>query len=584
MPSYPESSAELKNVLRSIVELAKDLMQADIATLYIYDAATDTYNMATDLGATKPLDRTPRESGVTTTIVKGRKLVYSNNASEDSLFLQSPFTKNEGIDSVLGIPLEREDAVIGVMYFNYRTRNQITEERLRIVMPFVRVAAIAIESTRIAQTLGVLHEVGQSILSTQEFSNALELAHGQISGMSGVTVQILNKIVRTALEVLKTDIVTLYMYDKKISQFELPPVMAGDLREASIPRRTKIYPDDAARIVLDEKLDYYYARDSQNDPIMCGELKFDHEGRPRQRFVQREGIVSSGILRLKAGDETVGVMFVNFRTRQEFLTEQKAVIGVFANQAALAVQNMRLYSHILDALLAEQKMRLDAEEKVMTAKLDDVAGTFFHRVVNEIGTIPFAAKRLRKAISAVPNKQDILWYLDQIEKDVERFVTLAEKVSFPFTHMDPRPLDITRFVPETISQITKPDNVRVIEEVEPTQSVVNIDSSMFAAILRNLTDNAIGAMPDGGTLTIRTRRISQEKMQFAEIEVQDTGTGIPAEVLTDLFRPFTKGKTKGMGIGLWQCKTFLERVGGAIQVRSELGKGSIFTIRLPIVS
>jgi signal transduction histidine kinase len=578
--------AELKAVLRSIVELSKNLVQADTATLYIYDTATATYNMATDLGATKPLDRMPRESGPTAKIVGEKKLLFSNNALEHPLFGNSPYTRSENIRSVAGVPLERGGTIIGVLYFNYRTPDQITEERIRIIELFAQLAATAIDNTRlleerdqIAQTLALLHKVGRSILSTQELSRIVESSEGVgISDIEQVRIHVLEQIAKAAVQALAIDIVTVYEYDQAINDFKLPPAMAGGLREPGIPRRTKIYPDDAAVILINKGFDSYFARDAQHDEIMCGPLQFDHEGRPKQRFVYRENIVSSGILRLKAGAETVGVMFVNFRAPQQFSDEQKAVISVFADQAALAIQNARIYKRIAEELIAEQKKRL-------TAKFDNVAGAFFHRVVNEIGTISVATGEIRYVITpSTPEYQEILWHLNQIDTDVTRFKTLADKVRFPFKRMSPSQVNINQCVSDTLEQMTIPPNVRVVKELANFPLIVSIDASMFVTILRNILDNALEAMPSGGVLTVCTRLAVDGTRTFIEIDVRDTGKGIPEHMQVNLFEPFTTRKEKGTGIGLWQCKTFLERIGGTVAVKSELTKGSIFTISLPLAS
>ncbi|RJR51067.1 MAG: ATP-binding protein, partial [Desulfobacteraceae bacterium] len=91
--------------------------------------------------------------------------------------------------------------------------------------------------------------------------------------------------------------------------------------------------------------------------------------------------------------------------------------------------------------------------------------------------------------------------------------------------------------------------------------------------------NAIDAMPEGGVLSI----FSSLQEGMAEIKVQDTGCGIPQEVLPSIFDPFftTKGEGKGLGLGLATVQGIIRRHMGIIRVKSDPGKGTVFTIRLP---
>jgi signal transduction histidine kinase len=94
----------------------------------------------------------------------------------------------------------------------------------------------------------------------------------------------------------------------------------------------------------------------------------------------------------------------------------------------------------------------------------------------------------------------------------------------------------------------------------------------------NLIRNAVEAMPNGGTLTIKSRKI-RDKITFA---FSDTGVGMSEEVLKRLWNPLFTTKAKGMGLGLAICKRFVEAHGGSIAVESTLGKGTTFTVKIPI--
>jgi signal transduction histidine kinase len=112
---------------------------------------------------------------------------------------------------------------------------------------------------------------------------------------------------------------------------------------------------------------------------------------------------------------------------------------------------------------------------------------------------------------------------------------------------------------------------------------VECDASQVQQVVLALAMNAIEAMPDGGTLALRARRASQAEDAGVEIDVTDTGCGIPADVLPHVFEPFftTKDHGNGVGLGLAVVYGIVERHHGSVDVRTEIGAGTTFTVRLP---
>jgi signal transduction histidine kinase len=107
-----------------------------------------------------------------------------------------------------------------------------------------------------------------------------------------------------------------------------------------------------------------------------------------------------------------------------------------------------------------------------------------------------------------------------------------------------------------------------------------VDRHMIEQVLMNLILNAVQAMKHGGTLTIRTSVVEG----VCRVDVTDTGSGIPASILPRIFDPFftTKGEGEGTGLGLSVNLGIAERHGGKILVESEVGKGTTFTLCLPV--
>jgi CheY-like chemotaxis protein len=136
-----------------------------------------------------------------------------------------------------------------------------------------------------------------------------------------------------------------------------------------------------------------------------------------------------------------------------------------------------------------------------------------------------------------------------------------------------------------------PANIRIETEIPPALWTVEIDPSEFQLALLNLAFNARDAMPGGGVLRISARNlvIDDDRLglsgRYVMIEIADEGTGIPPEVLPRVFEPFmtTKEVGAGTGLGLSQVHGFVHQSGGAVDIDSEQGKGTVVRMYLPAV-
>src|SRR5260370_5569227 len=126
------------------------------------------------------------------------------------------------------------------------------------------------------------------------------------------------------------------------------------------------------------------------------------------------------------------------------------------------------------------------------------------------------------------------------------------------------------------------DNIQIDVEAPPDLHRVSGDVGQLQQAVLALANNAIDAMPDGGQLTLRAIESGSRVL----VEVKDSGIGIPPENMTKIFDPFftTKDVGQGTGLGLAVCYGILSDHGGRLDVRSQMGIGTTFTITLPVAS
>jgi PAS domain S-box-containing protein len=191
--------------------------------------------------------------------------------------------------------------------------------------------------------------------------------------------------------------------------------------------------------------------------------------------------------------------------------------------------------------------------------------------------------------------ETILRYLDGILKAAERAADLNKQL---LTYarkqvIQPAPMNLGEWLQGTLDILRRvlPESVRLRTEIEPNLWQVNADSNLLMQIVLNLVVNARDAMPNGGALTIRLRNKTLRRARtpsvpngrYVLLEVEDTGTGIPPEVLPHIFEPFytTKPFGQGTGMGLAAVQGAVQQLGGYIEVRTEVGKGTCFSIYFP---
>ena len=190
-------------------------------------------------------------------------------------------------------------------------------------------------------------------------------------------------------------------------------------------------------------------------------------------------------------------------------------------------------------------------------------------------------------------------YLRRIESSAQRAATLTgQLLAFGRRQaLHAEPLELNALVSETVAMLRRVlgERIELLTVLDPALDAVHADSGQMQQVLLNLALNARDAMPDGGTLTIRTsnaevgaddlRSLELEPGRYVVLSVEDQGCGMSREVSDRIFDPFftTKSVGKGTGLGLSSTYGIVKQSGGHIEVVSELGRGSTFDSYLPAV-
>ena len=306
------------------------------------------------------------------------------------------------------------------------------------------------------------------------------------------------------------------------------------------------------------------------------------------------GALQSSVLLAVRGDteEIVGLLCVaDDRVKDAFTPEEISLLETVAAQMGVALANSHIYNRM--------------KERDRLAALGSMAAGLAHEIKNPLGAIKGAAQLLEEVaqgeIDGDPQTKEFLGIIleetDRLNRVVGSFLDYARPHAG-----NPVPLDINSAVRRSVQILSsqKTDDVDFRLELGEGLPRASIDPEKLRQVLLNLVQNATQAMDGTGRVTITTGarrsprsawvtappsgnsgRLPPDDVEVVEISVSDTGPGISQKVLKNLFVPFFTTKEQGTGLGLAISQSIVQNAGGSIQVQSQQGSGSKFTITLP---
>ena len=323
-----------------------------------YQPNTDTvdYYMS-QYGKILPVTETPVEGGGTAWVIRKKKSLLIRNFRNEMSSLPVDFVHLAGTDTVepqslIYVPLLFRDAILGVISIQHKNPNIFDDDDVQILKLLGNQIAMALNNMRLFRNLRSLNETGQTL--TRQLDSK----------------EVLQTVVDEIRERTKTDIVILFPYVQAQMKFDLPPTMSGKLHYPNSPRLRESSPDDISTLALNHGAPVF-----ENSADLYEKLG----GQPDRRlgnFEQREQLSSTAMVPLRVGDETVGVLFINYRQPQRFDAPQKHLILGLSNYAAIAIENSRKFSELIRNRTQELNiLRTIAREISKTLDLDQILNT-----------------------------------------------------------------------------------------------------------------------------------------------------------------------------------------------------------------
>lgn len=299
-------------------------------------------------------------------------------------------------------------------------------------------------------------------------------------------------------------------------------------------------------------------------------------------FFRRHGLVSYLGIPLVAKGEAVGVIGCYTKEKLHFGNEEVEFLSTFAGQVAVAINNSQLY---------EQTKKQAVElEKASRAKAEFLS-VMSHELRTPIAAVIGYTEMIRNGIlGKISNEQEAT--LQKIVRNSTELLGMinsileASRIEAGTVRKETQEVDLGHFMGELKANYDVPwiKEVKLVWDYPSGLPTIKTDAWKLSHIIQNLINNAL-KFTDKGSVTVSARYFPKTKV--VQLGVADTGVGIPREslpVIFEMFRQVDSSSARshsGVGLGLYIVKTFTELLGGKIEVQSEPGKGSIFTVTIP---
>jgi signal transduction histidine kinase len=541
------STLDSQEALQLIVSEAVRVMRATSGSLVLINPSTHFL----EIHAAQNLPSAARKlkllvgEGITGWVARHGKPALVNDVTQDKRYV----SVRRDVRSELAVPLEVQGEVRGVINVDSERTNAFSQEDQDLLQDLALQASKVIHNTWLYEQLRLKVMLFESLASVSRTINStLNLDEA------------LRAITRQACELMRARMCSLMLLDESREWLDLRASYgAGD---AYIKK---------PRLAVAESLIGVVVR--RMKPLQVTNVQADMRYQ-NVELARREGLVSLLSVPLVFSSQTIGALSVYTARPYNFSNEEIKILGALAELSAIAIEKARLYERVVDV---EEQLRQNEKLSALGLLAAEVA----HEIRNPLTVMKLLYHSLDlKFEEKDPRNKDaqiIEAKIEQLNKIVEQILAFARTTEPQFA-----PVNLNSLVDELsllVRHKLANQGVRLVRDLHADLPLIMGDATQLEQAFLNLILNAAEAMPDGGSLTIKTRVLQSSQVAVA---FKDTGGGMSPEQQQRAFKAvLATTKTKGTGIGLAIVGRIVETHRGQIRILSRPGRGTTMRITLP---
>ncbi len=460
--------------------------------------------------------------------------------------------------ALLAAPLKWGDQILGVIEAVHTDPEAFSDPDLRLMESAAGWSSIAIGNAR-------QHEEIQRRLKESQAVAAITRALTQTLGSD----RVFQWIVLSAQQIIpQVERAVIHLIDEKEESLR-PVAVVGPVGHESTSLKMRPGEGIAGQALV------------TGETLNIGDVRTD----PRYIPAVREDKMRSLLVAPVQSDALrFGTISVQSTTPNAFHADDERLLAQLGIQAAIAIENARLFADLQNALRQEKSTRAQLVQADKLSMMGRMAASIAHEINNPLQAIQGCLDLAQTHLKDVDKQQR---YLAMAKAELERLATIVQRMlDFYRPAKGPRtPIDAHAMLDEVIALSAKRlqhSKTAIQTEWEADASILDGVGNQLKQVFLNLILNATEAMPTGGNLRIFGRNVIEDGQKWLTIAFTDSGQGIPPNDLAKIFEPFYTTKSTGTGLGLAVSHNIITNHGGRLTVESIVGQGSTFTVWLPM--